>query len=408
MSAASAAEPSWSWTAPGQAPAQAELAARAFASLDDVEQQLARLVLGLGADFGSAAAALGLDPSVANWRLGEGLRRVAQEAELEPGVLERGLSHWLRAGDSPPWPTLQRALPPTVCERLATRQAAPRGADALEPGPGGLGIGSLALVVLAAFVFLAYGILRDENPLWRGRALARQGEYAKARSAFTELGPAPEARAWTALCWLAEGEFERALALLRDSDAGAYLGNFRPMEERLAPVEHDPDSPALLPRGLVFVNRPRFVFKAASEGTLELRHADDPGAIRPLRWTIPDSAGADALVHWSYPESAGGLKTGTYVWTAPGGENHPAAFTVISREQARELQLAVQGKLGYEIPNTARIWLRAQFDLRQGLLQQAGDGYAQLVRLFPEQEYPRKRLADIARALGVDPAAFLR
>ena len=96
-----------------------------------------------------------------------------------------------------------------------------------------LGIGAVVLILLAMFGFIAYGVIRDEDPMWRGKARMRQGQYAEARDAFRELGNLPEARALTATCWLAEGNFEKANEVLAETAAMQYLASFRPMTGEL-------------------------------------------------------------------------------------------------------------------------------------------------------------------------------
>jgi hypothetical protein len=342
---------------------------------------------------------------VVGWRL----RRALEPAGAAAAAVERGLAGLLRdelraQGE----PALRATLPQGAIERLAARRT--RNGEAADAAGGGLGVGSLVLIVMAASAFLVYGILQDTNPLWRGFALARQGQYATARAAFLEAGPLAEARAWIGLCWLAEGEFERGLEALREPAASQFLAAFRPMDAPLTPVEADPESPALLPRGLIWINRPEFVFLPAPAGelTLELT-VDGPGRARPMtkHWEIPDSTGAGPFASFRYPAEAKPLFSGTAVWWPPGGEEHPASFTVIPREQQVDLRAGLE-RLTYEIPKPARDVLRGQYFLRHGLLLQAGEQFARLARDFPDAEWPRGEVGRVAEALAVDPRVLLR
>jgi hypothetical protein len=90
------------------------------------------------------------------------------------------------------------------------------------------------------------------------------------------------------------------------------------------------------------------------------------------------------------------------------GETEPAGFTVIGTELRRELQQRSAARLTHEVPPAARQFLRAHFELRQGLYAQAAQRFAKLAHDFPEQEYPRRMLAEISAALAVDPEVFLR
>jgi hypothetical protein len=119
---------------------------------------------------------------------------------------------------------------------------------------------------------MVYGAIRDVNPLWRGRELVRQGQFEAARQSFLELGPQGEARAWVAFCYLAEGHFDKGLDVLREPEVAQYLpASFRPHEFPLESAGEDAESPALLPRGLISVLRPNFVFRPAPAGTLALQ-----------------------------------------------------------------------------------------------------------------------------------------
>jgi len=396
-------EPTWAF--PAAATPDRAAAARVLADLEPEDRAAFVLSHGLGLPLGDVAWALQRDPCVLGWRL----RRALEPAGAAAAAVERGLSGLLRdelrgQGEA----ALRAALPPGTIERLAARRT--RDSEAAASARGGLGMGSLVLIVLAASVFLVYGILQDTNPLWRGLALARQGQYEQARAAFLEAGPLAEARAWIGLCWLAEGEFERGLEALREPEASQFLAAFRPMDAPLAALEADPESPALLPRGLVYISRPEFVYLAGPAGTLTLElTVDAAGRDRPvtMRWEVPDGTGAGPYASLRYPAEAKALVPGTAVWWPPGGEEHPASFTVIPRERHAELRAGLE-RLTYEIPKPARDVLRAQFFLRHGLLLQAGEQFARLARDFPDADWPRREVGRVAEALAVDPRVLLR
>ncbi len=396
-------EPTWAF--PGAAAADREAAARMLAGLDSADRGAFVLSHGLGLPLGDVAWTLQRDPSVVGWRL----RRALEPAGAAAAAVERGVAALLRdelrgTGE----PALRAALPSEALERLAVRRT--RGGETASAAAGGLGVGSLVLILLAACVFLVYGILQDTNPLRRGFALARQGQYADARAAFQEAGPLAEARAWVGLCWLAEGEFERGLDVLREPDASQFLAAFRPMDAPLTPVEADPESPALLPRGLIGHARPEFVFRPAPQGELTLELTVDAlGLSKPItqRWAVPDTAGDRPFARFRYPADAKPLVPGTAVWWPPGGEEHPASFTLISRERQAELRAGLE-RLTYEIPRPARDVLRGQYFLRHGLLLQAGEQFARLVQEFPRAAWPRQAIERVADALAVDPRTLLR
>lgn len=399
-----AGEPSWSW--PGGDAADRAAGAEILGALPAEDRPLLLLALGLGLPLGDVASALRVDPSVVAWRLRRrfeplGARAAAAErgaALLLREELERGGAERLRA-----------ALPGGAAERLERRRAA-TSAEEADAARGGLGVGSLVLIVLAAAAFLVYGVLQDTNPLWRGKALARQGKYEEARRALVEAGPLAEARAWVGLCWAAEGEFERALEVLREPAASKYLAAFRPFDGPLAPLEADPESPALLPRGLVSYGRPAFVFRPAPAGTLRVEVDEEAfggGHPRVLRLEAPDTRDAAGVAQLKYPAEARTLPPGTVLWWAPGDSEHPASFTMASREQQAQLRAGLE-QLTYEIPSAARDLLRSQYFLRHGLLMHAGEQLARLSAAFPRSSWPVQELRRVAEALAVEPRAFLR
>ncbi len=400
-----AAEPTWSFPEPA-APDRAA-AVRLLASLDATDRRTLLLSHGFGLPLGDVAWALGLDASVVSWRL----RRALSGTGISPAALERGLAAVLGEGVARArgGAALPVDLPDAALERLRTRLqgVAPEHAGAR----GALGVGSLLLIVAAVAGFLVYGVIRDSNPLWRGRDLARRGDYAGARQSFLELGPLGEARAWIGVCWLAEGQFDRAIEVLSEPEASQFLGAFRPMEKPLEALAADIESPALLPRGLILASRPMFVFRGAPAGVLRLEVTPTALGGAPTRretWPVPDTSGGPRFVVFDFPSEARALQAGTAVWTAPGGEDRPSSFTLLARESQMDLRVALERHLTHEIPRPAQDFLRGQFFLRHGLYQNAGEQFARLARQFPDQPWPRRAIEQVAAALGVDPGAILR
>jgi hypothetical protein len=406
------------------APAVAE---RFLARLEPADRAILVLVLGLGLDLGTVAFVLQLDPSIVAWRL---RRTLLAEAEgADPVALERGVTRWLRspaaaraggashAGSNGRAQTVAAgvfaALPAEVHERLALRLGSPGQDGAMAGRRPGLGIGSLVLILVAAAGFMVYGAVRDVNPLWRGMGLVRQGEYAAARTAFQELGALAEGRAWIAITWLAEGDYEHALGVLAEPDTARYLGEFRPVDTPLPRLDASASSLALLPRGLTAEPRPTFVYLAdgATALTLEQQHADQPGKSRKVRVPLPDAGKATGVVRLAYPAEWPDLAEGVVLWDVAEdeeGELEPTSFTVLERDARRSMAQKAAARLTHEIPSAAREFLRAHFDLRNGLLAQAGGRFALLAELFPDQAYPRQMVERIGAALGVDPAVLVR
>ncbi|MGQ0552516.1 MAG: hypothetical protein ACT4PU_04790 [Planctomycetota bacterium] len=405
-----ALEPSWQHAAENVEPTASTEAERLLDSLDTLDRQLLVLAYGCGMDLGTASYVLGLDTAVAQWRL----RSLLLDAETStgPAALERGLATALRAG-----PPAQRGarlarrldpLPEDAAERLRAGLSGARSHSAEDNRPG-LGVGSLVLIVLAVAAFLGYGMIEDDNPLWRGQKALRTEQYERARRAFQALGTNPEGLAWTAISHLAEGQFDEAHRLLEEASVAQYLGSFRPVTSALPPVESLASEAALLPRGLTGITRPRFAWLAEAGVVLTLEAADGSG--KPLRRRYGEAA-EQGVRTVEFPAEWPALDSGTYLWsiagTAPDAPRHSASFTVIAREQRQEMQRHVLVKLGADVPLAARTYLRAQYDLRSELYTQAGHAYAELTQLFPDQDHPREQLARIAAALAVDPSAFLR
>jgi hypothetical protein len=154
--------------------------------------------------------------------------------------------------------------------RLEAQLSGARGDEVTQDQRSGLGVGSLVLILIAAGAFMIYGAWNDINPLQRGKRDVRLGDFASARKAFDELGLLPEARAWSAITWLAEGRYDKAFEVLLDPTVRNYLASFRPLDEPLEPVDADRESGALLPRGLVTHRTPSFVYDPGPEGVLTI------------------------------------------------------------------------------------------------------------------------------------------
>jgi len=405
----------WIYSSAAVAPA-GKCAARQFlARRDETELRLFALLYGYGLDVGLAAWTLDLDAALAHWRLRAALSDDGGAAGGPgPEALERGVAALLSqdGGPSDDARRIAAELPAEARGRLQAALDGTRVAAASERARPGLGVGSLVIVVLAIAGFLFYGVLRDLNPLRHGKTLMRLGDFVNARLAFEELGGLPEARAWSAIAWLAEGNYARALEALQAPGAASHLAMFRPMDEPLETIEVDPSSLVMLPRGLISTPFPILVYRAGAAGEIVLLGRPFEGAAenyRPLRLKVPDtSAGPDAVIALSWPADLGPLAAGDYTWTVPGSERHPATFTLLPDEQRHEIERRVADKLSDEVPYQAGTFLRAHYFLRNRLYMQAGQAFAYLARRFPDEAYPREMVAQVAAALGVDPSAFLR
>lgn len=411
---APAASPArWLFPAEASAPAGRAVASEFLARRDATERKLLALVYGFALDVGLAAWTLDLDAALAHWRLRAALAAPGENG-AGPGTLERGVAALLSspAGPSDEARRIAGELAPEARERLQAALEGTRVEAAPEFARPGLGVGSLVVVALAIAAFLLYGVIRDSNPLWNGQNLVRRGDFEAARVAFEELGGQPEARAWTAIAWLAEGNYPRALEALATPGAASHLALFRPMDEPLETIEADPATLALLPRGLITSQSPTIVYGAGPAGEIVfLGHPLDgtSDTFRPLRLRVPDtSGGASPIIALSWPDELGALPPGNYSWSVPGSELHQGSFTLLPEEQRLELESHARDRLSAEIPYQAMVFLRAHYFLRNRLYMQAGQLFASLARRFPEQEYPRTMVAQVAAALGVDPSAFLR
>lgn len=407
-----AGTPSWVYPSGPTAPALPAAQLEAFlGGLSATRRRIVLLTHGAGLTLGQVASVLRLDPALVSLHLLETLRRPEN-----PEAFERALSRALRDGRGPAGLNARLAeLPEDARERL---QAVASGRSTPLPtaSGAGLGIGTFALILLAVAAFLVYGVIRDDNPLWRGQDLMRRGEPALARRAFEDLGPLVEARKWMAMAWMAEGEYARVFEVLAEPGVAEAFGAFRPPDRPLAVVDADPTSAALLPRGLVSTPRPSFVYRAnaGTHLTAELVGDGDgeggAAARRPLILRVAHPEEGAEIARQAWPAHWPDIDEGAVAWSisTPEGAPHQATFRVMSGEWRREMHRLFENRLTYEMPEAVRGFLRAQYFLRNGLYAQAGEQYAELARSFPEQPHPREVLRDIAAALGVDPQAFLR
>jgi hypothetical protein len=409
----SAQEPCWILDGPPVGEPSRDEVTAFFDAVDNVDRHLLTLLYGCGLDIGEAAFVLALDPALAHWRVQSAL--TGGLPERDAAALERGVHRLLGADrdQDTPWnlSRLIERLPPDARSRLEACLGGQRHDAGGDEGRSGLGIGSAVIIALAIAAFMVYGAIRDVSPVWRGRDRMRLGDFQGARRAFEELGKLPEARMWTAIAWLAEGQFDRANEVLLTGNAAGFLGAFRPMDRPLDRLDVDPASGALLPRGVISTQRPDFVFRAEGVGELVIEGVTPTEPPRPLpviRIPLDAAQQVPPFARLVYPADLRDLHAGSYVWTVPGSETAPAPFTVLGEDQRRELQRHSWQRLTQEIPLHARTFLRGHYFLRNGLYMQAGLHFANLATTFPEQDYPRQMLQQIAEALDVDPSVFLR
>jgi len=406
-------EPSRIFPGTGSAHVTAEQAAAFLDSLSEKDRNLFTLSHGLGLDLGTVSYALHMDSSIVSWRLRRAL--MASEIEAEPAELERGVAALFAEAGGGAWDPSERLerMPAATRERLAARLASHAAGAEGDEARSGLGIGAVVLILIAMIGFIAYGVIRDEDPMWRGKARMRQGQFEQARKAFRDRGNLPEARALTAITWLAEGNFDKALQVLAEPAAMQYLASFRPMDAELEQLDVEPGSTALLPRGLITTLRPEFVFVGGQAGELSVEQGVAPdvpsgGRARVLKLPERPAAAAADIVRHAFPANWAALKPGPGMWAAPGAAPNTASFTVMSPQERQDVQRHARLRLSHEIPLHARSFLRGHYYLRSGLYTQAGNQFRDLALAFPDESYPREMLARIGAALGVDPAAFLR
>lgn len=416
----------------------AEVAARVLAGLEPVDRRLFVLSHGLGFGVGPMSYATRVDPSLVRWHLQRALDDGAAEhgvraADLEAGIRALLTDPGLAATQPAPeeggdWSAagLLERFPDDELERLTARVLHDIDATTLEEQRSGLGLGPILFVGALVAAFAIYGALRDVNPIWHGTRLMSLGQYEEAReilSEYARVTNSTEAQTKVALCWLAEGRFDEALAQFAEQEqrlaridptANHPLGAFRPSDEPLPYVGGSPDCPALLPRGLITNPRPPFVFEAdesdeAGELTLRLiPKVGTTGETRSVsREVEPSEDPLERFRRVPYPSDWRPVPAGAATWSAP-GDDCAATFTVLDPSRTRQLMNRARLGLLPSTPEAAQYFLRGNFYLRHELFQQAGEQFAWLVQQFPEQPYPRDRLDAIATALGVDRKVFMR
>lgn len=410
-------EPGWIHAGVHTPPCPPDVAATFLNELEPRDLDLVLLAYGLGLRLGDVSRAMGLDPAVAVFRMHRAFWRWRQrstgdgQGPPDPAALERGvagvLAGRLRPRGTPPAPgrrgftarELLVDLDPAVRQRLA--ESLTPSDRRIEPGSG-LGVGLVAVVLAVALGFLVFGALRDVNPMWKGNGLMREFEYARALEVFRGVGTT-EARVRGVLCLLAEGRFGEAHAALEDPDVARSFLQFAPAAVPGPVAAVDPANRALLPRGLVTLQQPRFVLRAGPPATLVMTIAG-----RELRTAVPESRAGPDMIVVDYPAAWPALVDCRADWYLDDGTRHEASFDVADQATISLIRDRNRRMLSQEVPVHAQSFLRGQHFLREGLLVQAGGQFARLAEAFPAEESPRQQVWAIAAALGVDPAALLR
>lgn len=413
-------EPTWIHPGPADRRVPVDVAAAFLRELDLRDTEIVVLSYGLGLSVGPVARVLKVDPALVTWRLHDVLARwqeAATDEARDPGSLERTLTELLRDGyEDTPEPLEGAAgwhageiLARCDEQLLANLEQALRPARPDQIQTAGVGVGLLVLVALVMLGFLAFGVVRDRNPLTRGNDLMRRARFEAAIQAFNKVATT-EARTRVVVCLLALGRFEDALAKLGDEDTRAWFGSFAPSSSPLH-QESDAqlDSRAQLPRGLITMERPPFVVRAGPAATLTLTPLDGQGG-GPLTLPVPARAEGDGdLVQVPFPRDWPTLQAGRYVWEVADADGRTlAAFDMAPRQIVLDVRDRNLRVLGREVPLLSQNFLRGHHFVNAGLYMQAGLQFGRLATQFPDQPYPREQVWAVAEALRVDPAAFLR
>lgn len=400
------------------------------------DRQMASMAYGLGLDIGVISFALHVEPALITFRLALALKNSAEQLGVPVEQLEEGITRLFRedtAEDSkvspPPeeegdtWQAIPYGThyPEAVRQRLEARLI--HDVDVLmeESGRAGLGIGSIAFLVIAILAFLAYGVIRDENPLMRGNYFMRHALYDKALPIFEDyarISGSDEARIKIILCLLAEGRFSDVLERFDDAQFSTLLKDFgpeyRPGESPLEPVSAPDGCRALLPRGTILNPRPTFVIEPGPANPLRINlvsDAENPlsGPMRSI--ALQDTSLEDAPISISYPKAFGRIphseEAVTLAWQVD-SESH-VTFTVMPPAEADRLRNFVHDRLSrVGAPPSARRFLAGHLYLQRNLYQPAAELFAEVARDFPDEPYPKEVVHEIAAALRVDPSLFLR
>lgn len=411
-------EPSWMYDSRGVERSPLYEAAELLSSLDGEDLDVFVLSYGFGMRLGVVAQTLRLDPAIVFWRIDRALTRWVAEHDTSssPASLEVGVTDLLRGAgedldDLPPPPSgraswsareLVDELDESVQARLASRLEQTSDADV---GVSGIGVGSLLLIALVAVGFAAFGIIRDIYPYERGRNLMSEGRFVEARSAFTEAGDTPEVRRMVFLCWLAEGDFERALAMLA-SGAEIPLGSYMPYDPPLPVAEPELGSLSLLPRGPISKPRPTFLVGPGPMDELVVQAMVDG---HPRRQMVQIPA-RDAPTEVPYPDAWFSLPEGPTTWhLASEADARPAQLDLLPPEVRKGVRKKLKD-IGQsrEVPQQAKPFLIGHYLLNRRLYMDAGREFATLAETFPEAAYPRDQARRLAEALGVDTQHLLR
>ena len=407
-------EPTWLFPGDHHESAGPAAGAAFLSSLEAGDFDLLVLAYGLGMRVGGISQVLRLEPSLVVWRLQRAFGKLTHEGGGEASRMESAVAGLLRGESAPP----DDPPPADRGSWLALELVADMGAEVrerlvagLQPAPAtggrapGVGVGLVVIILVVVTGFLAFGVARDQSPMWRGEALMRQYEFTQAREAFLRVGTV-EARTKIVLCLLAEGSFEAALQLLRDEEVRKWFRQFAPDEElRLQPVPPAAaKSRALLPRGTLTNPKPPFVVRAGPPGDLVVEASD--GVERRL--SLPDTRGGPEAFKIDYPGDWPELTTGRVAWRIEDGDENPAVFDLAVREFVVRIRTRHWRMLTSDVPQRARYFLGGHHYLNEGLYMQAGWDFARLAKAFPEEAYPRQQVWAVAEALGIDGSALLR
>lgn len=416
-------EPSWLHDCRGVQGRPVNEAAAFLAGLDDEDLGVFVLAYGYGMRLGAVAQTLRLDPAIALWRIQRALSRWGEEHGV-PGrraEIEVSVANLLRneLGDvdpatllpapngRPSWRArdLVSNLDDEVQSRLAERFDK---AKSTEKAVSGIGIGSIGLILLAIAGFAIFGVLRDQNPYWRGNTLMMRGDFSRAREAFLKAGNTRDARRQVALCWLAEGQFQRALDGM-DADVRANLGSFAPHSRPLTETgtESVRDVRAILPRGNVVNGRPSFFIRPGPPVDLLVTVYFGTTTQRSMGKALPDTSDLSGLVEVTYPEDWPNLVAGHVEWRL--GDEEPVTFTLLDSTQRQDVQQRVRATLRTrDVPEGAKDFLLGHYYRNKELYAAAADAFGRLVQRFPDAAHPRQQLDELSAALGVDASVFLR